>query len=91
MSRPLSLLDGRWAFEWADLAPGQHASHRATTSSRTPGKVNRGTVYRRSFQHPPLHLCKCGQSQEQCVACGTWFCEATGHQKHSCESKGATP
>lgn len=39
------------------------ASHRSTTSSRTPGKVNRGTVYARETGGLPddLDLCVCGQ------------------------------
>lgn len=70
MSRPPSVLDGRYAHEWS-------------------GKLPRAQP--KKFAHPPLHLCKCGQSQEQCVSCGAWFCEAPGHLKHTCESKGATP
>lgn len=50
------------------------ASHRATTSSRTPGKVNRGTVYAREDSGLPddLELCVCGQRR------ATHFA-ATGH------------
>lgn len=41
-----SLLEGRYAYEWERLVPSLRApSPRATTSSRTPGKVNTGTVW----------------------------------------------
>ena len=63
-----------------------NASHRATTSSRTPGRVNRGTVYRRKFEHDAkyFHLCGCGQRQTLCLGCLLWICEAPGHLKHVC-------
>ena len=85
MGKPfVSLLDGEFASEWAELAPGQHASQRATTSSRTPGKVNRGTVYARTFAHGELHIHTCGLKMTQCARCEDWICEAAGHLKHVC-------
>lgn len=93
-----SALDGppRNQREWDRVGLGQLgvafnptervASHRATTSSRTPGHVNRGTVYRRKFEHDAkyFHLCGCGQKQTLCLGCLTWICEAPGHLKHLC-------
>lgn len=90
-----SLLDGPYAREWERIGLGQldvsfartetQASHRATTSSRTPGKVNRGTVYARKFEHDARdwHLCGCGQKQTLCLGC-MGVCEAPGHLKHVC-------
>lgn len=93
MSRPfVSLLEGRFASEWAPYLDGtagphqHHASHRATTSSRTTTKVNRGTVYRKPFEHPELFLCKCGLEQEICVLCDKHVCRAPGHAPHVCGS-----
>lgn len=92
--RPVSLLDGIYAYEWAGFLRRvggvpleRHASHRATTSSRTPGKVNRGTVYAVPVGERSLHLCPCGQTQHLCKAgCGKHICEAPGHKAHVCGS-----
>lgn len=96
MRRPISLLDGPYAAEWEALglgilsvthvAGGAHASHRATTSSRTPGRVNVGTVYRSAVKPREIHICRCGQKQHQCPSCLAWICEADGHAKHVCGS-----
>lgn len=93
MSRFVSLLDGPFAAEWGpylDGTAGPHqkrqGSRRATTSSRTPGAKNKGTVYRKPFEHPELHLCTCGLEQEKCVDCQAFICRAPGHQQHVCGS-----
>lgn len=96
MSDYVSLLDGPFAADWDALGLGKLsvsynptstiASHRATTSSRTPGRVNVGTVYRTAVKPRELHLCPCGQSQQPCVSCGGWYCDAPGHQPHVCGS-----
>ena len=39
MAKPTISFDSDWKVR------GRRASHRSTTSSRTPGRVNRGTVY----------------------------------------------
>ncbi len=92
-----SLLEGAFVREWAAVGLGTHsvafnagarvASPRSTTSSRTPGKVNRGTVYRRasSIRDEDHHLCGCGQQQHLCLKCLRWVCEAPGHLKHDCK------
>lgn len=95
MRRHVWRLDGEFAADWAVYGLGDHsvthnvsehqASHRATTSSRTPGKINRGTVYATAFAHSELHLCKCGQRQHQCRTCAEWICTAPGHAPHLCE------
>ncbi len=76
--------DGKYASDWADLAPGRHASHRATTSSRTPGRVNRGTVYACPVVERVLHIHTCGCAMHLCAGCKQYICEATGHAKHAC-------
>ena len=96
MSRFVSLLDGPFAADWelylrdksvAYVVGARVGSHRATTSSRTPGKVNRGTVYaNRAFAHGELHLCGCGIEQRLCTGCNTWVCQAPGHLQHVCEA-----
>lgn len=67
-----------------DLVLRHHASHRATTSSRTPGKINSGVVYARAFEHKQLFICKCGQTQKPCELCGKHICRAPGHLAHAC-------
>lgn len=98
MRRFRSLLDGPHAAEWDALGlgvltvafnPSAHvASHRATTSSRTPGKVNRGTVYATAFEHDPahFHVCPCGCPQTLCPDCLSYICRAPGHAPHVCRS-----
>lgn len=90
MSRFVSLMEGPFAREWEEVGLGKVrvASHRATTSSRTPGKVNRGVVYATDFAHAELHIHTCGLSMHRCRSCFEWICTAPGHLEHVCE--GAT-
>jgi hypothetical protein len=64
-----------WDEDSRPAARKQFASHRATTSSRTPGRVNRGTVYAREDGGLPelLNLCVCGMREES-------HHEGTGHR-----------
>ncbi len=94
-----SLLKERRPGEWAAYGLGtasvsftagaRIASPRATTSSRTPGKVNRGTVYARTFEHDQRdwHVCGCGCKQTLCLGCLVWICDAPGHIKHVCPER----
>lgn len=49
--------------EWARVEHGPVASRRRTTSSRTPGRVNRGSVYVRAVDLGELRLCTCGNPE----------------------------
>lgn len=69
---------------------GTRASHRATTSSKTPGKVNRGTVYKRErsgIDWTNRELCFHGQPMRRCDECSAWCCTCPGVLPHRCEGK----
>ncbi len=78
MARFVSLLEGRFAPEWAKFCP-----QLGTQPNVAQGPQLR--VERRTETH---RFCGCGLVQRYCAPCDVWVCGAPGHIQHRC--RGAT-
>lgn len=76
-SRPLSLLDGKYSYEWAKYVP--HLG----VETRVGRLADQLAV---QVKTPAHHFCPCGLVTAYCAPCDEWVCSAPGHLKHVCRS-----
>ena len=82
---------GAPAVETRKPEPGTYGIPRSTTSSKHPGRKNKGATYARKFEHPPLDLCHHGQRRAICSRCSAHYCGCPGSPPHVCEATHAAP
>lgn len=71
--------------EWTRWLQKDNAWSKGTVYGRGARAAARRARRRQSVEGAAeLHLCGCGQTQQQCPSCLSWFCSASGHPEHDC-------